>query len=270
MIQLKSYIISSWLIILTTFFIACPEAVEDPDPPERPVMVTKSLPESWHETGIDADNTGSSRIVVMWHPNTEDDLAGYVIYRADTLTENGFREIATIDLFNVFGADTVFFDDSLYYWINYFYFICALDNSDNLSQPSDTVTYRLIRAPQGLIPRDTTIVGSFQFYWMDRAANYEYSTEYVIRLDNLEMGQTVWIARFTNVWYGFENSEPIPFSFFNGDDSRPTNLLSHAELYTELPSGIYRWKVKAISEVDNTSGLDEASGESEWLYFNIE
>ena len=36
-----------------------------------------------------------------------------------------------------------------------------------------------------------------------------------------------------------------------------------------MKEGNYRWKIKSISQVDNQSGIDEASGESPWQYFSI-
>ena len=85
-------------------------------------------------------------------------------------------------------------------------------------------------------------------------------------------------------WFGFENETPINFPYFpangywpeNGEsdpgipDNAPTNVISCYGYTSELPTGSYRWKVKAISEVNNITGVDEASGESEWLYFNID
>ncbi|MCK5331150.1 MAG: hypothetical protein KAK01_07070, partial [Candidatus Marinimicrobia bacterium] len=62
----------------------------------------------------------------------------------------------------------------------------------------------------------------------------------------------------------------IPFNYFPSEQSGPSNLLICNGLYQTLPPGVYRWKVKAISEVDNHTNLDEASGESEWVYFAIE
>ena len=258
------------VIILSGFlFWACPAVMEDPDPPAPPKIVEKSLPEAWVEQGIDADNTGENRIVLMWHPNQEEDLAGYAIYRADTVVTNKFNHIATIDLFHTLGADTIYYN-SLRTYVDYFYFIRAQDHAGNLSDPSDTITYRLLRAPQCIAPIDTSVEQNFTFEWMDRASGYEYSTEYVLRVDNINLNQTVWICRFTNNWYGYENMTPIPFNYFPSEQSGPSNLLICNGLYQTLDPGVYRWKVKAISEVDNHTNLDEASGESEWVYFAIE
>ncbi len=259
-------------IILGGFlFWACPEVVEDPDPPARPVIVSKSAPEAWIEQGIDADNTGKNRIVLMWRPNQEEDLAGYSIYRADTLLENGFRQIGRVDLFHTIGYDTIYYDDSLNTYVNYFYFIRARDNAGNHSLPSDTMIYQLLQSPHCIAPIDTVVGQSFAFKWLDRIGSYVYSTEYVLRLDYLDLNQTVWICRFLNNWYeDISNGIPISFTYFPSNQNGPANVLFCDGLYQTLPAGVYRWKVKAISEVDNNTNFDEASGESEWVYFSIE
>ncbi len=258
------------IIPAVIIFTACPDVVEDPDPPAAPRLVEKSLPEAWAERGIDSDNTGGSRIVLMWHPNRESDLQGYAIYRADTVISTGFNKIGTIDIYNNFGADTVYYDENVHNYVDYYYFIRALDNADNLSKRSDTVKYRLLRNPVGLAPDDIVVSRDFTFEWLDGYSNFEVSHEYVLRLDYLESDSTVWIARLLNKWYENENKEPILIDYFTSNSNWPQNVLVCNEKYSSLPAGLYRWKVKAISEVDNSTNLDEASAESEWLFFEIQ
>ncbi len=250
-------------------FIGCPDPVEDPYPPETPVWVNKTLPESSMELGIDAENR--NRIVLMWHPNTDTDLAGYTIYRADTTIDNSFENHHTIDLIQHVGLDTVFFDEVIPY-VDYFYFIRANDIAGNDSPPSDTVTYKLLRAPRLESPIDESVSSQFTFTWMDLAAHFTYSTEYVIRMEkNVDNHyEPYWICRFTNQWYGYENESPIPFPFFPAGSNQPSNILSVIGSDSFPEPGDYRWKVKAISEVDNATNLDEASGESDWGFFEVE
>jgi len=257
--------------ILFIFIInGCQDVKEDPDPPGKPNWVVKELPENFIEKGIDVDNTGESRIVLMWYKNAEEDIAGYELFRADTSKLNKYKKITYLDIFHVLGSDTAYYDDSISNYVDYYYFLRAIDNSDNRSIPSDTITYRLIRSPDCIGPVDNLVGQNFTFEWMDRASNYEFSTEYVLRLDWVDSSKTVWTARFTNVWYGYENEEPIPFDFFHCSENGPENLISCNSQITTLTPGIYRWKVKAISEVNNTNNIDEASGESEWAYFEIQ
>lgn len=259
------------LILSTIFILACPDPVEDPDPPAPPIWVEKSQPESWIERGIDAESR--NRIILMWYPNNEADLAGYKIYRADTKIENGFKERFRIELIQNVGADTIFYDDGVSKYVDYYYFIKAFDNAGNESDNSDTLTYQLLNSPRLVFPVDEKVSGRFTFQWMDLASNYTYSTEYVIRMEYYKDGKYTpyWICRFMNLWYEYADGSPIPFDFFpaNGNNI-PLNVLV-VEGSKEYPqSGSYRWKVKAISEVDNATNLDEASGESDWGFFEVQ
>lgn len=258
------------ILALMIVLIGCPSPVEDPNPPGAPVWVGKSLPESLQERGIDAEN---NRIRLEWHQNLEDDLAGYRIYRADTSLDNSFDLIQTIDLIQNIGVDTVFSDNSIFNYVNYFYYITSVDLADNESDRSDTISYMLINPPQLLAPSNVIVSGTLTFVWLDRASNFTFSNEYVLRLDRLNAGKftSIWVCRFTNQWFGWENHTPIPFNYFPANSStHPGNLIACLGDTTWLSAGSYRWKIKAISEVDNHTGLDEASGESEWGYFEIE
>lgn len=271
--RIISFIKSGFLKIIfisAMILSGCPDVKEDPIHPEKPKWVPKSLPEAMVETGIDADNTGKERIVLMWSQNQDEDLAGYEIYRADTSAENTFRKIRYVDILEFLETDTLYYDDSVRNYTDYFYVIKAKDNSENSSPPSDTISYRLINHPDCISPVDSTYTDNFTFRWMDHASNFEFSTEYVIRIEDVETGKTVWTARFTNIWYGFENEEPISMDFFYCNETGPDNLLSCNSASDSLLPGLCRWKIKAISEIDNSTNLDEASGESEWSYFYLE
>ncbi len=259
------------MIILAAIFCGCPEVVEDPDPPAEPRLVEKTAPEAWVESGIDADNNGQNRIVLMWYPNQEIDLQAYDIFRADTMLENGFMKIATIDIYNNFGADTVYFDENVFTYVDYYYYIRARDNADNYSPRSDTLKYRLLREPVGLAPNDTTVTRNFIFKWMDRAdpKKYEWSHHFVIRLDNLDTDSTIWICRLINHWYDDANIKPIQLEYFEPIGTFPDGVITCNQKYS-LPSGLYRWKIKTINAMEFETGLDESSSESEWLFFEIE
>jgi hypothetical protein len=158
--------------------------------------------------------------------------------------------------------------------VEYFYYLTALDNAENESVPSDTVHYMLLNAPVPYAPVNETVSEAVVFHWMDRASHFYYSNEYVLRLEevtDITAPETIWICRFTNVWFGYENQIPIPFAWFPASSADwPENVLACRGTVDSLGAGLYRWKVKAISEVDNQTGVDESSGESAWAYFTIE
>ena len=124
---------------------------------------------------------------------------------------------------------------------------------------------------------DDAIVKSdeLQFMWFDNPYGSLYSNEYVIRLQkqssNLTWDRTVWIARFTNRWYG-NSEEPIRMDYFSPNPPYPGStghIISCSGDYTLLPEGEYRWKIKTIIEFDNGGNLDVYGSESTWSYFTI-
>ena len=69
------------IIIYLLLSYSCDVPVEDPDAPEKPIWIEKSQSDYRIELGIDSDNNIKSGIVLMWYSNSENDLAGYNIYR---------------------------------------------------------------------------------------------------------------------------------------------------------------------------------------------
>ena len=279
------------LILVLSLFFACSNPIEDPISPNPPVWVDKSLPDGIIEYGIDSDHSFGKRIVLMWHKNSDKDLSSYNIYRAELFTNSNnissmiYEKITTIDPTQNFGLDTLYYDENINTYTTYYYYMIAEDLADNKSTPSDTISYRLINSPTAIAPTNIITNTKPTFIWIDNAAMFEYSNEYIIRLETSgSSNEPTWICRFSNSWFGFENETPINFPYFpangywpaNGEsdpgipDNAPTNVISCYGYTSELPRGSYRWKVKAISEVNNITGVDEASGESEWLYFNID
>ena len=272
-------------IIMLLFSYSCDVPTEDSDAPEKPIWVEKSQSDDRKELGIDSDNTIKSGIVLMWYSNSENDLAGYNIYRGQQ--SNGttiqYEYLTEIDIFQKFEYDTLYFDTSVSNYINYFFYIEAKDLAGNKSIPSDTISYTLQLPPTALSPINT-IADSFPiFRWIDNIANFQYTSEFVIRMEksNEDSSEPFWVSRFYNQWFGYENTIPISFLFFPAIGSwgetnvelhanAPSNVISCYGTTAAMSNGTYRWKIKAISHVNNETGIDETSGESAWSYFNIE
>ncbi len=260
------------IALAAMFFWACPNVSEDPFPPDPPQLVPKSLPEAWVEQGIDAVASGSPSILLMWVPNTESDLSGYTIYRADSTLNHRFYPVGNIDLISTFGSDTSYIDEAVGNYVDYYYFVTASDQAGNESAPSDTVKYRLMLPCFPLAPTDRIYnVNPLTFSWIDQVGEYTYTQEYVLRLDAmLPSPHTVWIARFYQIWYDSQTSgQPILFDWFPADGNRPDNVSACYSTVDSLEPGLYRWKIKNIAETDNATGLDECSNESEWMFFEI-
>lgn len=256
--------------------IGCPEQPEDP--PKAPVLVPKSAPDDLVEQGIDAEIPENEQtIVLMWYPNDESDLAGYKVYRNADIRDSSFREIKDIVRATSLNAiDTVFYNEDVIKRNEYHYFVKAYNNAKEKSEPSDTVRYTLANEPIIVLPDDDVVVSdTLKFLWYDEPSGYLYSNEYVIRVQkqnpNLNWEETIWIARFTNRWYG-NREDPIKMDYFSPNPpypGSPGHIVSCSGNYDMLPAGNYRWKVKTIIEFDNNVDFDIYGSESTWSYFTI-
>ncbi len=272
-------------ITILLYSYGCDVPIEELDAPAKPMWIEKSQPDNRIELGIDSDNNTKSGIVLMWYSNSENDLAGYNIYRGQQ--SNGtaiqYEHLTEIDIFQKFEYDTLYFDINVSDNVTYFYYIEAEDLAGNKSSPSDTISYTLRLPPTALSPMNT-IADSFPiFRWIDNIENFQYTSEFVIRVEKSNENSTepFWVCRFYNQWFGYENTIPISFLFFPAMGSwdeinidlhtnAPSNVISCYGTTSVMSNGTYRWKIKAISQVNNETNIDDASGESAWSYFNIE
>lgn len=242
------------LIILIVLFAGCGESIEDPDAPGSPIWVAKSAPTAPEAHGIRPYNEGNG-ILLEWHPNPEEDISGYKLYKAEDDIENKFILAADINAFSLSGADTFFIDDSVKFGVNYYYYLKAYDQAGNKSDPSDTVMYGLISKVEPLKPSGTLTSQPTAFQW------YDYSgatSEYVIFLETFAPQDVVWISRFTKPNYG-DFFQRISFNF---DNSSKADTL--------VPGQKYRWCVKAITFFDPYTNIDIGGSVSIWAYFTIE
>jgi hypothetical protein len=252
---LRPKIILSTIIGIQILFnsMRCGESIEDPDPPMRPVWVEKSVLLAINETGIRPYAEGDG-ILLEWHPNSENDLAGYKLYRASNDIKNKFEKIADINAFTVGGADTFYIDDLINFNTDYFYYLKAYDQADNLSLPTDTLRYRLIPKVNPTLPSGTISNLQPTFEWYDFSSA---TFQYVIRVETFLSREVIWISQFTKPNY----TDFLQRIAYNNDETAKI---------PSLESGItYQWCVKAISLIDNYN-LDIGGSLSNWAYFSIE
>ncbi len=249
-----------------------------------PRFVEKSFSDSKIELGIDAEHRLKHGIQLMWYSDGNDDIDYYSIFRGNgqTIAEIPFENIGEVGFSDLLSFDTLFLDTTAYLHVKYHYYIKGFDNKGNSSPSSDTVTYTLHDSPFAISPINA-IADSFPtFQWINIVTDFEYTSEFVIRVEKIEANtfSQVWTSRFYNEWFGFENYTPISFQYFPATSSwdetnnyfhvnAPSNIITCFGLKTGMQEGTYRWKIKSISQINNLSGIDEASGESPWKYFNI-
>ncbi|MBU4446764.1 MAG: hypothetical protein L6422_05450 [Candidatus Marinimicrobia bacterium] len=240
-------------VFLMIFIYRCGESIEDPDPPARPLWVEKSAPTDTIESGLRPYNDGNG-ILLEWHPNLEEDISGYKLYRTGEDIENKFALIADINAFKISGADTFFIDDLVQLNIDYFYYLKAYDQAENKSGASDTIRYRLIEKAEPLKPSGTVNNYTPEFEWHD-FTNFTY--EYVIRVESFLSREVIWISRIRRSNYT-DFSQKISY---NSDGSAALNSLESGTTY--------QWCIKSISLVDNRN-FDIGGSISNWGYFIIE
>jgi len=246
------------LLIFVSVFIfgSCGESLEDPNPPSRPHWVEKSAPEDSIEHGIDADPIDDC-IFLEWHPNSDDDISAYQIYRAENKASAKFTLLVKVDAFSTFGGDTIYIDDSVELNKIYYYYLLAVDQAGNKSEPSDTIRYGLIQKPDlyyPLIEISEKDPQFNQFEWHDFTS---LSYQYIIRVEKIFPSEVIWIYRFNRRNYA-DSFQSMLF-----DDNKTASE-------RELTAGTsYRWRVDAIYLVD-PSDIDISGSESPWGYFSIQ
>lgn len=84
-------------------------------------------------TGLSVDDPWSGdELVLSWQRNTEEDLAGYNLYRSGTGAADDFEKVN-----DKLIKDTMYADDGLKQGKTYHYYLTAVDTSGNESQPSE-------------------------------------------------------------------------------------------------------------------------------------
>ncbi|MDD5582182.1 MAG: hypothetical protein PHS99_03075 [Candidatus Marinimicrobia bacterium] len=255
-------LIFSFLIGCCLFFLAGCDDVEDPNPPHRPYFVPKSLPWEYDERGIDADDKVQG-ICLEWHRNADPELEGYIIYRAPDTSETGELKFFPIDTVFTFAlnpviSDTMYVDTDITLGTMYYYYLRALDVSENKSEPSDTVRYALAPPPSDCRPtlsQKAQLIPEFSWKFSN---DFQYSINYYyIRLENITTRQVVW-------FYGVERKDYTGGGQsvnFNADNTATEPVLSGEDTY--------RWKVDAIGRQD-PAGFEIEGSESPWITFQVE
>lgn len=255
-----------WPVFLSMILVLtyCGKEIEDPFPPSKPEWIPKSVVDDWPEQGIDAEP--GNMIYLEWYPNPETDIDGYVLYRmaaSDTLEK--FEDIIYLSVNDPFRPSTSYLDEDVLVSTQierYYYYLRAKDTGGNLSPPSDTLTYALLRAIEAttMLPQSLTdtVEAPVELSW---SYNYHVAMEdYVLTILETTTQELVTRAWFQPTQYigGTESWTFQPFWRVVDGDS----------VWVDLKSGhSYQWRIDMQADYD---GDVEATGsESAWRYFTM-
>jgi hypothetical protein len=244
-----------WLLALLTFnfallISACGLDIEDPTPPSPPQWVQKSLPEEWPERGIDAHEIGG--IFLEWESNLpRENISEYLLYRARNFIAKdslgAFHYLTSVQQSN--PSSLGYIDREILESSMYTYRLLAIDDSDNSSPYSDSISYTWLlpveqatMSPNGLSdPLD-----------VERKLHWAY--EYHIRMESycitiLDSNNDLILRHISN-----------PNSYVGGSQAW------QIPLEISLVSGnVYKWRV----DLDGgyIDQLETAGSESLWATF---
>jgi len=247
----QSLIIVIILISFPLFVINCGFDVEDSTSPSAPIWVQKSLPGDWPERGIDAHESGG--IYLEWEPNSEGNIAAYLIFRAELFEKNDslgeYELLANIETESITAYE--YLDQSIQISIRYFYKLKAIDSSNNESDFSDSVTYMLF--PSVLLntmnPNNITTALNYDrtLSWSDYSHTYIELEDYCVTLLT-QKGD--FITRLI--------IQPSNYVGGREEWNIPSNI--------ELESGvIYQWRIDLGANYSN--GVELTGSESSWAKF---
>ncbi len=200
---------------------SCAEDTLDNDivAPAPPEFIQKSVEFAQIETGIDAVPQGNW-IYLEWVPNTEEDLEGYEIWRRfEDDSSQSFTLLEILPLTQIFDPQNPQYTDRSPEIApdpltgqerGYYYYLTAYDENGNISIPSDTVYYRLMRKPVSV-----SFNANYDSVQWSYPYNIQYDIEFVIRLYKEIANTYIWLARYSggqdpySVKYNFDGSSGL-------------------------------------------------------------
>ena len=238
-----------FIIHYSLFIIQCGLDIEDPTPPSPPRWVEKSMPEEWPERGIDAHESGG--IFLEWHSNPTEDVIAYLLYRAssyEVIDSIGAYELIT-RLETSSNTRTEYLDEQAITWVEYLYRLKSEDGSGNLSEYSDSVSYKLM---QSITPVTMNPNGHSLVLGSERTLSWIY--RHGIAMEDY----CITVLTQENKFLYRENFQPT--NYLGGDEFWV--IPAEVEL---TPGQIYKWRVDMGARYDN--GLEKLGSESPWAEF---
>jgi hypothetical protein len=220
--------------------LECKNKTVNPGPkPERVLMVPGSADSSAVEEGIDAIPEGD-RIHVEWIASPDDNVTSYELYRRDD------RQAEFVKVTTVQKPSRQYDDSGPVLNVRFWYYVVAVTFDGLRSDPSDTLSYKLIVKPDGLTPAE--VAGARpEFTWRDpSSANY-----YIFKIRERGSDTPFRITRIQSV-FG-DNTQVFQFDslFGSGSESLGTGRY-------------YEWRIDVV-------GNEPSCGsESRWVMIQIQ
>ena len=83
-------------------------------------------------------------IKFLWHPNPEEDIWKYYVYRTNSVDEETYNPIDFSSILTI-ENDTLFYDEELGDYVKYYYYLKAEKFEGIESNTSDTIFYTLFK-----------------------------------------------------------------------------------------------------------------------------
>ncbi len=253
------------LIISFSFIISCSSTGPgDPEPPERVLMIDRPDGADTLEfiRGISTLPGNEDKIQIMWHkPGINENIKSFRIFRsADKEGLINYNLYFTLVINNPGNPDTIFIDSGVEIGKPYHYFITAINNDNLESEPSDTVSFKLLYKAELLDPQNGVEINQREpitFHWR-RENTPPY---YIVRIEE----------------YYTDTFHPLIYvnKIFNYNyDPDQVYTLSQEIVEDILKDGrTYRWRIDSIedpsSPVNNPLVKIYSESQSEYFTFKI-
>ena len=226
---------------------ACIINVEAPSGPSAPSWVVQSPPFDCPVKGI-RPGAGTNTITLEWYSIGDEEITRYELRRAVN-QEQEFQLIAIIPLQDRV-PDTTFQDKRVSIDSVYFYILFAIDREGNKSEPSDTLSFRLLQKPALHLPlADQTMTEPPTFSWSIHPVESP-AIFYILEIRNADSGTIFCTAELPRRAYGAPQSFTITESVLQeGRD--------------------YHFRVFAFGQLDQAH-QPRAGSVSAWRRFRIE
>lgn len=251
-------------LLFLSFACSSPQKVKQ-DPPQPVQMVWRTLGADTLESepGIDAEVTPGEElnaIRLQWYKHPlENDLKEYRVYRS--VHNSGlinFYLLNAVELNQATQDDTVYSDQQeLDLSTRYYYYITAVDKDGQESEPSDTVSYKLVAKAQSLSVNDNPQVitsPDLRFKWFDATTE-----SFFIRIE----------AYVTDDFHPLVHTAQVP-SIYSDDGGFQHYRLQGDWLKTKFPDGDYRWRIDCVGTENDVARQSFSGSESDWSFFKIQ